>query len=94
MSANVGYHQVTNGRYASSRGATTAVDAAPDITGLAGANPLGDSFESTIYPDLGLMTPHPLPIIAGWPHAATPDNADPATWRDTWMEQAIKLAIV
>lgn len=61
-------------------------------TGLAGGNPMTNEFEELIYLDTGLMgVPYPDPALPGWPGPDPPLPGDHTTWRDRWLEQAIKL---
>ena len=69
-----------------------APDLAPCLRGTAGGAPLPNDWETTVWPDIGL-----IPIKSG--HFSSqikkcePCFNDRRTWRDSWLEQAILEAI-
>jgi hypothetical protein len=66
------------------------INPSPTLTGTAGGNPLPDSLDATVYYDFGLVTPHPDPVLGPTQPAISTNN--PSTWRDRWLEQAIREA--
>ena len=65
---------------------------APSLQGTAGGAPLPNDWETTVWPDIGL-------ISAKEGHFSSEINKcepcfdDRSTWRDSWLEQAIPEAI-
>ena len=66
---------------------------APTLKGLAGEPPLPDSWETTVWLDIGGITPHPDNRLPGDLRQQTPNINDQTTWRDRWLEQAIRQSI-
>lgn len=58
---------------------------APSLNGTSGSKALPNDWESLVYPDIGLL---PFVNHSGLP-LPNPDFNNRATWRDTWLEQAI-----
>lgn len=70
-------------------------DLAP-LTGTSGGSALPISFEDTVDVDLGFITPHPRPPLPGWTTGVPvgqPNSTMQSTWRDTYLEQAILVAL-
>jgi len=81
---------VSNSVSSTSQNEYNAIDSAPTLEGTAGGNPLPDSLDATVYYDFGLVTPHPDPVLGPTQPAINTNN--PSTWRDRWLEQAIREA--
>lgn len=65
---------------------------APTLTGKAGNAPLPNDWESTVWPDLGLISPK-KGHFSSKIKKTNPIFSNQATWRDCWLEQAILEAI-
>jgi hypothetical protein len=64
-------------------------------SGTSGSNALPISFEQTVFPDFGFITPMTRPCIPGWTtlHPRRPTPSDPTTWTYLYLDAAILHAV-
>lgn len=65
---------------------------APSLKGTAGGAPLPNDWHNTVWPDLGLIKA-PDGHFSKHFHREKPCPNDPRTWCDSWLDQAILVAI-
>jgi hypothetical protein len=65
----------------------------PGITGTSGSNALPESWYDTICYDVGGLTPYPEPRLPGDIRPMNPVFTDRSTWRDRWLESAIRQCL-
>jgi len=70
-----------------------AVDCAPTLNGLSGGCPLPDDEDTLFFPDLGYV-PNTRPRLTGDVRPQTPTPSNRTQWRDAWLEQAVRAALL
>jgi len=65
----------------------------PGIKGTSGVNALPHSWFDTICYDVGGLTPYPEPRLPGDSRPQNPVFSDRSTWRDRWLEAAIRQCL-
>lgn len=82
-----------NGQYSHEQVPGAQAVYTPFLHGTAGNAPLPSSWERTVYVDIGAIAPHPDPRLPGDTRARTPSLTDRATWRDRWLEEAVRQTL-
>lgn len=82
-----------DGSWNNNRHPSLQPECTPTLRGNSGGCAWPNDYETVLYPDLGYKS-NPRPRLPGDTRPQTPDPNNRSEWRDTWLEEAIRTALV